>query len=123
MLYSLYTLVDITETGQRHGVDTLKRSQQQNFDILLQTLGLCGNVYYTRSPERVPADVFGMFSNTAWYFEWEMEIADVFAIGDNPIAKLKEIFQYVPVITGLTESVELSPPMFVVGKNIVFHFK
>jgi len=123
MIYKLYTLVDITETKQRHGGDLLHRSQQQNFDIVLQTIGLCGNVYYKKSPALVPADIFGDITKTAWYFEWTMELDDIFTVNGNPIAKLKEIFQYVPVITGLTESITLEVPMFIVGKNIVFDFK
>jgi hypothetical protein len=123
MIYSLYTLVDITETKQRHGGEVLARNQQQNFDVVLQTIGLCGNVYYKKSPELVPADVFGDITRSAWYFEWSMELEDIFTIDDSPIAKLKEIFQYVPVITGLTESVEIPVPMFIIGKNIVFDFK
>lgn len=123
MIYSLYTLVDITETKQRHGGDTVARCQQQNFDTVLQTLGLCGNVYYTNSPEQVPADVFGDITKTAWKFEWEMEIEDLFTKDGNPIAVLKEIFEYVPIITNLTETVPIEKPMFRVGQNIVFDFK
>ena len=122
MIYSLYTLVDITETKQRHSSNSLVRHQQQNFDIVLQTIGLCGNVYYTKSPEQVPADVFGDIEKTAWRFDWEMEIDDLFSVDGMPTAKLKEIFNYVPVITGLTETVKIEP-MFKVGQNIVFDFK
>jgi len=123
MIYHLYTLVDITETKQRHGGEVLPRHQQQNFDIVLQTIGLCGNVIYKRSPETLPADMFGKRNKTAWHFEWEMEHDEIFTIDGNPIAKLKEIFEFVPIITGLTESVLIEKPLFSVGKNIVFDFK
>ena len=123
MIYCLYTLVDITETFQRHGGEMLPRHQQQNFDTVLQTIGLGGNIYYSKSPEQVPADVFGMFEKTAWHFEWEMEIAELFTKDNDHLAILKEIFEYVPVITGLTESVPIEKPMFQVGHNIVFDFK
>ena len=98
MIYCLYTLVDITETKQHHGGDDLARHQQQNFDVVLQTIGLCGNVYYTTSPEKIPADVFGMFEKTAWKFEWEMELEELFTKDNDKVAVLKEIFNYVPVI-------------------------
>ena len=123
MVYSLYTLVDITETHQRRGGEILARRQQQNFDIVLQTIGLCGNVYYTKSPEEVPGDIFGDINKKAWQFNWEMEIDALFEQDGDPVKKLKEIFEYVPVITGLTESEVIDPPMFQVGKNIVFDFK
>lgn len=123
MQYCLYTLVDITETGQHHGGPALERNQQRNFDTVLQTIGLCGNVYYSASPEQLPADMFGMFDKTAWRFEWTMEIDELFTKNGDHVAVLKEIFQYVPVVTGLTETVDITPAMFKVGENIVFDFK
>ena len=123
MIYCLYTTVDITETNQHHGGELMARHQQQNFDTVLQTIGLCGNLEYRKSPEQVPADIFGQFKKTAWYFEWEMEHAEIFTVDSDPTGKLKEIFEFVPVITGLTEDIAIEKPMFQVGKNIVFDFK
>jgi hypothetical protein len=52
-----------------------------------------------------------------------MEIEDLFTVNGDPVAKLREIFNYVPVVVGLSEPVKLKAPMFVVGDNIVFGFE
>ena len=52
MEYKLYTLVDITHTGQHRnepGKETL-RWKEQNFNTLLQTLGIRANITYFASP-------------------------------------------------------------------------
>lgn len=123
MKYILYTLVDITETKQHHGPDRLARSQQQNFETVLQTLGLCGNVYYEQSPAVLPAsEKFKKSKGNMWKFEWTMEIDELFAEGNNPISKLFSLFEFVPIITGLTETSKI-PCMFKVGQNIIFEFQ
>lgn len=123
MIYCLYTTVDITETRQRHGAESLEKHQQQNFDTVLQTIGLCGNVYYDKSPCVITGEVFGNKKLKVWKFEWKMEIAELFTKDNDHVAILKEIFQYVPIIAGLSETAKLNTPMFDVGKNILFEFK
>lgn len=123
MIYCLYTLVDITVTRQFHGGDLLARHQQQNFETVIQTIGLSGNVYYKKNPEKIPAIIFGNENINCWYFEWEMEIEELFSKDGDPIAVLKEAFQYVPFISGLTEEVQLDKSFFCLGQNIIFDFK
>lgn len=123
MIYCLYTLVDITATGQLRGPSSLERSQQQNFDTVLQTIGLCGNIYYNKSPTKVPADIFGIPDTECWYFEWTMEIEGVFEENQDPIKKLKDIFEYVPYISNLTETVKFDQACFKLGRNIIFSFE
>jgi hypothetical protein len=123
MKYCLYTLVDITATGQYRSRNDLERLQQQNFDTVIQTIGLAGNVYYSTGPEIVPADVFGNAEEKCWRFEWEMEIDHLFEVGGDELYRLKELFQYVPVITGLTETALFEKPIFKLGTNIIFDFK
>lgn len=89
MIYQLSTIVDITETKTYHGSDQLKINQQQNFNTIIQTIGLCGNVYYQESPKYI---------NNKWYFEWTMEIEELFRVDDDHTAKLSTIFDYVPFI-------------------------
>ena len=123
MLYCLYTLADITATGQHHGGQKLERNQQQNFDTVMQTIQLSGNMYYDRKPEIVPATIFGNDNINCWYFEWRMEIPNLFQKEADPIAVLKELFQFVPYIGGLTEPVQFDPTVFRLGQNIIFDFK
>jgi hypothetical protein len=123
MLYCLYTLVDITATGHYRGSDRLLRNQQQNFDTILQTLGLKGNVYFDNKPRKIPAKIFGNEKIDCWYFEWTMEISDLFATETDPIGQLKELFNFVPYIDDLTEQVQFTPAVFKLGHNIIFDFK
>lgn len=123
MLYCLYTFADITATGQYHGGQKLERNQQQNFDTVIQTIQLSGNIYYDRNPEPVPAAIFGNSDIPCWYFEWRMEIPNLFKRETDPIAVLKELFRFVPYIGGLTEPVQFEPSVFKLGQNIIFDFK
>ena len=123
MIYCLYTLVDITASGQYKSRNDLERLQQQNFDTVMQTIGLAGNVYYERPPEMRPAGIFGNESQTCWYFEWRMEIEHLFEVNGDELARLKDLFEYVPFITGLTETADFSTPMFKLGHNIIFDYK
>ena len=123
MLYCLYTLADITATGQHHGGEKLQRNQQQNFDTVMQTIQLSGNMYYDHKPVLVPAAIFGRSDLNCWYFEWSMEIPNLFKKESDPIGVLKDLFQYVPYIGGLSEPLVFEPSLFRLGQNIVFDFK
>jgi hypothetical protein len=119
MKYQLYTTVDITETGLYWGKDELQKHQQQNFDTILQTIGLCGNVYYDDPPLLRPCS---KFRDKTWFFEWRMEIDDLFKKGSDHIAVLKEIFEYVPFIPNLTETAKFKLPIFTLNENIIFDY-
>ncbi len=123
MLYCLYTLVDITATGQHRSGDKLERNQQQNFDTVTQTIQLSGNMYYEYTPKKIKADILGRPEIYCWYFEWRMEIEELFTKDGDSIGKLKDSFEFVPFIAGLTEQVEFEKPFFKLGQNIIFDFK
>jgi hypothetical protein len=123
MIYSLYTLVDITATGHYRSRNDLERLQQQNFDTVIQTIGLAGNVYYQEQPIIVKADIFDKPNDLCWFFGWSMELDHLFEKDGDELVKLKELFEYVPIITGLTETAEFEKPIFKVGDNILFDFK
>jgi hypothetical protein len=123
MLYCLYTLVDITATGHHRSGEKLERNQQQNFDTVTQTIQLSGNMYYDSSPKKIPADIFGRPDISCWYFEWRMEIEELFSKDGDNIGRLKDSFEYVPFISGLTEQVVFDKPLFKLGQNIIFDFK
>lgn len=123
MIYSLYTLVDITATGLYRSRSDLERLQQQNFDTVIQTIGLAGNLIYDNPPKVIPADIFGNSNQKCWYFEWYMEREKLFEVDGDELARLKELFEFVPVIVNLTETAEFDKPMFQLGRNIVFDYK
>lgn len=123
MIYSLYTLVDITATGRYRSRNDLERLQQQNFDTVIQTIELAGNLTYELSPALINGEIFGDPALRCWYFEWRMEREKVLEHNGDEVGRLKELFEFVPIITGLTESVEFPKPIFSLGHNIIFEYK
>ena len=130
MEYRLTTLVDITATGQ-YRFDPLRQkeqNQQQNFDTILQTLGLRGNTYFTVKPKVIEANGKSLGFNInkpvkAWQFEWTMEIDDIFFHNKDPLYWLKHDFNLIPIIPNLDETAVLKRPMFVTAgadTNIIF---
>lgn len=120
MKYCLYTTVDITETGLYRGGDELLCNQQQNFDTIVQTIGLCGNIYFEQTPRVIPSN---KFADKTWYFEWQMELDDLFKRDNDHVAILRDIFEYVPFIPNLTETAKFDIPMFKVNQNIIFDYE
>ncbi len=123
MIYCLYTLVDITATGRYQSKKYLERLQQQNFDTVIQTIELAGNLTYEQAPELTSSELFGDSKQRCWYFEWRMEHEKVLEHNGDEVGRLKELFEFVPVITGLTETAEFSKPVFSLGHNIIFDYK
>lgn len=133
MDYKLYTLVDITHTGQHRleqGKETL-RNQEQNFNTVLQTLGIRSNIWYNHGP--IPMEVKGRLVgfNTddiirVWRFDWRTERENFYQKDEDPVGFLKEDFHLIPYISGLTEAMEQKYAVFNTeepGANIVFFLK
>lgn len=127
MHYKLYTLVDITNTKQyqNSAENRQARSQQQNFDTVIQTIGMRANVDYTKPPKVETANPkqYGLEGKTPasiWTFEWHTEREFLFSIEDDHVGYLKELFNLVPYIPHLTETTPQEPAIFLPGKNIVF---
>jgi hypothetical protein len=130
MEYRLVTLIDITATGQ-YRFDPLRQkeqNQQQNFDTILQTLGLRGNTYFDVKPKviEVNGKSLGFSMNKpvkTWQFEWRMEIDDIFTAKGDPVYWLKRDFNHIPIIPNLDEMIVLKRPMLVTegeDTNIIF---
>ena len=130
MHYKLYTLVDITHTGQ-YRLEPGKeqdRYKEQNFNTVLQTLGLRSNISYTSSPWliEVRGSIIGFDTDDiirVWRFEFETERDFVYENNADPVGFLKEDFNLVPYINGLDELMEQHYAVFSTedpGKNIVF---
>ncbi len=123
MIYCLYTLVDITATGRYKSRNDLERLQQQNFDTVIQTIELAGNLMYDQPPSLTSSELFGKAGEKCWYFEWRMEREQVLENNGDELGRLKELFEYVPIITGLTETAIFPKPLFSLGHNIIFDYK
>jgi hypothetical protein len=133
MEYMLYTTVDITNTGQyRHepGKES-DRWKEQNFQTLLQTIGLRTNITFRRPPDmiQVSGKQIGFATENlvrAWRFDFSTEREGFFEKDNNPVAALIEDFDGVPYIAGLDESMTQNFDVFVTegpAQNIVFSKK
>ena len=112
MRFKLYTLVDITETGQHRGPDKLATSQQANFNTLIQVIGLRANptpLSVKQQNGSIANLNFGSNykgKQTYWEFEFEIDY------GETTIELLQEDFQLVPIILGLNETSEINIAVF-----------
>jgi len=133
MEYKLYTLVDITHTGQtRHelGKEFL-RSKEQNFNTVLQTLGIRANIAYSTSPTltELKGKLAGFDTDEiirVWRFDFVTERDFLFEKDSNPVGHLINDFHLVPYIAGLDEAMTQQYAVFNTtdpGKNIAFFAK
>lgn len=133
MEYKLYTLVDITHTGQHRtelGKESL-RWKEQNFNTVLQTVGIRANISYTNSPAllEIKGRLIGFDTDDiirVWRFDFYTERDYLFEKDGNPVQHLVEDFHLVPYIAGLDEAMTQPYTVFNTsdpGKNIVFFKK
>lgn len=125
MKFSVETLIDITETGARKGTGDAKAyNQQQNFQTVIQTIGLRVNIEIIQKPtvETKSAKSFGKtFSgkHKVWSFIFDVEYADAL-----DLEMLENDFDLVPIILGLEETACQTAGVFrtkdVDTKNILF---
>ena len=134
MDYKLYTLVDITHTGQYRNEPGKEnqRWREQNFNTVLQTLGIRTNVSFNQKPEvfEVGGRTVGFDTDEVirvWRFDFSTERDDILYEADgDPVGYLKQDFHLVPYIAGLDELMEQNYAVFNTsnpGANIVFHRK
>jgi len=133
MEYKLYTLVDITHTGQHRnepGKEAL-RWKEQNFQTVIQTLGIRSNIVYTNSPvsTEVKGRIVGFDTDKiirVWRFDFSTERDFVYESNGDPVGALVEDFTLVPYISGLDEDMTQEYAVFnpeAPGKNITFFAK
>jgi hypothetical protein len=133
MEYKLYTLVDITNTGQYRtdpGKEKL-RYKEQNFQTVLLTLGIRANISYRIPPEllEVKGSVVGLPTDSVvrvWRFDFYTEQDNLYGVHGDPVGYLKEDFEAVPYISNLDECMEQTYNVFVTAgpaQNIVFFKK
>ena len=133
MEYKLYTLVDITHTGHTRvepGKESL-RGKEQNFNTVLQTLGIRANIHYSVNPliTEVKGRVIGFDTDKiirVWRFDFSTERDFLFEKDGDPVGHLKDDFHLVPYIAGLDEAMTQPYAVFNTedpGKNITFFAK
>jgi hypothetical protein len=133
MEYKLYTLVDITHTGQ-HRADAGKehlRWKEQNFQTVMQVLGIRANISFKYDPvvTEVKGKLVGFDTDDiirVWRFDFYTERDFLYETDGDPVGYLKQDFHLVPYISGLDEAMEQKYAVFNTanpGANIVFHVK
>lgn len=115
--FTIQTLVDITETGQRRKEPgrEIDYAQHQNFTMLMQAIGMRVNPHYANEP-RVRSDVVDEYgfgsaykgNHNIWTFKFSIEYADGYtdATG-NSAGLLIDDLNFIPMIVQLTETAEL----------------
>lgn len=119
MHYKLYTLVDITHTKQyraESGKEHL-RFKEQNFNTVLQTLGIRSNIWYDAGPviTEVKGQLVGFDTDEivrVWRFDWFTEREHLYEESGDPVAYLKKDFHLVPYINGLDETMQQDYAVF-----------
>ncbi len=122
------TLVDCTPTGITRG-DSKARNQQRNWETIIQTFGILTQPIILESPtmnilgEDVKRTVMFQRMGNKHKFIIEMLKPEmnywVFAVGTehsgvfgDDCERLHEVFDLIPVITGLDNTIDLTPSVF-----------
>lgn len=115
------TLIDITKTKNlRIGKDDgIEIDQYKNFITLLQCIELRSIVSFDQNPlvedENLEEQGFGknyQGIHKVWTFTVKTDRDDVYRDGDDPIGKLIEDIDSVPIIKNLTETINIDRPVF-----------
>ena len=115
MRFTLYTLVDITETNARRVSSNNKEfQQQQNFLTVLQTIGLRVNPTYVGAPvvvKETPSKLgLGKEYKTkqnVWEFTFDIDYENAL-----DIQTLQNDFNLIPFISGLDETLKFENDVF-----------
>jgi len=129
MEYKLYTLVDITHS--KNLKTNADRWKEQNFNTVLQTLGIRANITYTASPVVIQTSgrLCGFDTDEIlrlWRFDFSTDRDALYENNNDPIGLLIKDFHLVPYINGLDEMMDQQYAVFNTvdpGKNISFFTK
>lgn len=126
--FSLYTLVDITETGVLHN-ECSERDQQRNYQTVVQTIGIhtqpVAIQQFTQESDisnlNFGADYKG--THRVWMLRFSVDYDGIFENQKGRTGILADAFNEVPIIVGLSETARfILPCFFTTGplKNIYF---
>lgn len=115
MRFIVNTLVDITQTNARRADgDKFAYSQQQNYNTLVNTMGLRTNILPLSDikieDRELEENEFGKdYTGThkVWSFPFEVEAEDSLSV-----EMLEQDFDLVPVITDLDETIKINNNVF-----------
>lgn len=120
--FTIHTLIDITQTKQyrRELGKEKQKSQQQNFDMIIQTIGMRANPSFITGPSIVNEDVsdrnFGTVfkgNHNIWIFQFFTEHKGALTDeNNNPCGLLLQDLNLVPIISGLNETAVFDKDIF-----------
>jgi hypothetical protein len=129
-----HTLVDITETGIRRVRDsnTLEYHQQQNLNVLMQTIGirtqifdpnvkLYPNMLLTKDSNM--GEVYRESTVAMWTFTFNVETEAIWNDGVDDLAFLKQDVHGVAITSDLNNTVDFPVNMFDTSDNINITFQ
>lgn len=132
--YFAYTLVDITPTNVnqvRHS-NTIEYHQQQNLNVLLQTIAMRTqplNPNVITSQARLDKYFFGDFymheqpkMHTMWCLEFQVDHPEIWKVGDDEFALLKQDANGIAITSDLNNTVEFPINVFDTSDNINLYF-
>ena len=126
------TLVDITDTGVRRVRDsnTKEYHQQQNLNVLMQTIGLRTQIFDPVVTRRSVApldnqmsDIFGNDSAVIWSLTFNVETEAIWNDGTDDLALLKQDVYGAAFTSDLDNTVEFPVDMFDATDNINIIFQ
>ena len=141
--FSAHTLVDITLNGklqrpfpfesdsgemiQDKESLLLAKSQNSNFNTLLQLLQIRGNIVYENGPMKIEQTLgntaFGDYydgKHASWHFKFFVEQSSVYGDDIDPTGQLVEDFNLVPILKGCKETANFPIATFIT-KNLTGH--
>jgi hypothetical protein len=133
--FTIYSLVDITKTNVTRNTPELEfeRNQQRNWESVLQVIGLRSQPMTVVEPlsDIVSADIineiFGEMyhgrEQRVWVASFAIEHKQVFLKDNDQLGYLKDDFNQVPIVCGLSETARFILPIFYSSgalKNIEF---
>lgn len=123
----IFTLVDITPTNVRRSQfsNTKEYHQQQNLNVLLQTIGLRTQVFEHSATILYDADIMGRFGDwyqepraTVWLLKFQIEHELIWYDGINNDALLKSDLHGVAITSDLDNTLDFPVNIFDTIDNI-----
>jgi hypothetical protein len=115
------TLIDITNTNVRRAGqgEQLQFNQYRNWTTLLQCIGMRAIIEYDRDPYVEMIDISNMnfgkqYSgiHRVWTFYFRPDQSFAFSYNNDPIFFLKQDLNNVPIISNLTETINIHSALF-----------
>jgi hypothetical protein len=130
-LVSIYTLVDITHTKDNNPKGTTHSfKQEQNFNTILQVLGLRTQIIVESieciKSQSMSGHGFGSYysgKNDVWELRVKSETDDIWKNDEDPLYYAIHDCDGIPIYTGLDETTTLLPSIFTIDdihKNMYF---